>query len=289
LNSAQFVIHAQAKKVYYIGYSNSLFRGFNINDARAAASIMENALIKQGSKFYKNEAVNVDKPEDILRLVRDNRLDFISLTSIEYLYIKDRIKIYPYVAPVAKDNVLNKLILVVRKDSKINSVNDLNGKAISIASDYTENFKLPTMWLKLLLWSNKIKDGKKFIGELKVKDNPSLIANDVFFKTSDACIIYESEFETLKELNPQIEKLLTVIISSDPYISDIGCYTENSKNSTDLEEIKNTTFTLHQNPTGKNLLKLLKVKYLLPYEDKYLNTIEESVTAFNNFIKNGYK
>ena len=282
-------LYPQKKNVYYIGYSSNLFRGFNIYDARAAASILENAIVKQGAKFYKTEAVKIDDPNDISHLIMMKKLDFISMTSIEYLEIRGDGYLYPFVAPVAKDSVLNRLLLLVNQDSNISSIKDLRGKSISTSSEYYENYKLPTIWLKYLLWKNKIKDGGNFLGNLKVSSNPSLIANEVFFKTTDACIIYESEFETLKELNPQIGEKLVVMETSIPYITDVGCYTINCKNSSQLKDILEVTYSLNSNLYGKSLLRMLKVKQLVPYKKTYMYNVEQLYQEYNNYLKLGYK
>ena len=264
-----------------VGYSKNIFRGFNVNDAKVAASLIENAISRENRRKTVRTSIVVNNVDDVIELVKTNKLDFVSLTSIEYLAVKDRTKIYPYCAPIARDNIMNRVLLIVRNDSNIKLIDDLKGKSISTSSFYDEEYKLPTMWMKTIFWRSKIKDINKFIGSLKVRDNPSIIISDVFFKTTDACIIYESEFETLKELNPQLGKQLKVLLSSEPLLTEVGCYTENSKDDPDMNFVLETTYNLHKNTHGKNLLKLLKIKKLLPYKTELIKNAD---TLYREFV-----
>lgn len=262
------------KRKIFVGYSKNIFRGFNVNDAKVAASLMENAISKESRRNTTSNSVVVSNSNEVIDLIEKDKLNFVSLTSIEYLAVKDRTQIFPYCVPIARDNVMNRVLLIVRNDSNIKSIKDLNGKTISTSSFYDEEFKLPTMWMKTIFWRSKVKDILEFIGSLKVRDNPSVIISDVFFKTTDACIIFESEYETLKELNPQLGKELNILASSEPLLTEVGCYTKNSKDDADLSFVLETTYNLHNNTHGKNLLKLLKVKRLLPYKEEMINNIE---------------
>ncbi len=257
-----------------VGYSKNIFRGFNVNDAKVAASLIENTISRESRRKTVSTSVVVSSADEVVDLIKTNKLNYVSLTSIEYLAVKDRAKIYPYCAPIARDAIMNRVLLIVRNDSNIKSVEDLKGKSISTSSFYDEEFKLPTMWMKTIFWRSKIKDINKFIGSFKVRDNPSIIVSDVFFKTTDACIVFESEFETLKELNPQLGKQLKVLLSSEPLLTEVGCYTENSKNDPDLDFILETTYNLHNNVHGKNLLKLLKIKRLQPYTPELIKNVD---------------
>lgn len=272
-------------KDFIVGYSKNLFRGFNVNDARVAASIIENAVIKEGVRKASNSSVTINDPSEVIDLIKQNKLDFVSLTSAEYLSIRDKTKLHPYVAPIARDNVLNRLLLLVRKDSEIKSVIDLKNKKISSSSYIDENYKLPTIWLKVLLGENKITKFSGFLSEIRVKDNPSIIVSDVFFKNSDACVIFESDFETLNELNPQLGNNLQILLASEPLLTEVGCYTDNSKSDPDLNIVMKTTYDLHKSSNGRNLLKILKIKQLLPYKDEYLQNVEKLYSDFLRFNK----
>lgn len=277
---------AQEKRDYVIGYSKNLFRGFNINDARVAASLMEAALIKEASRGGKNNTLVIDDPYQLDEFIKNKKLDFLSLTTAEFLEIKDRINVYPYCIPIARDSIYNRIILLVRNDSNINSVADLKGKTISITSDYDENYKFTTLWMKVLFWKNQIKDIRKYIGSIKRSDNPSIIATDVFFKKSDACILLETEFEALKELNPQMGTKLKVLNSSNPLLTELGLYTENALINSDLKNILNITYKFHEFVNGKNLLRLLKVKKLVPYKPEYVFGAEILFQEFVRLKKN---
>jgi ABC-type phosphate/phosphonate transport system substrate-binding protein len=258
-----------------IGYSKNLFVGFNINDAKVAASLMGDALMKEGSRKASNVSIVINNMDEVAELVKSDKLDYVSMTSIEYISIKDRTKIYPYCVPVTRDNILNRVLLLVREDSNIKSINDMKNKVISSSSYLDEEFKVQTLWLKTLFWNNKVKNINRFISNIRIHENPQVIVYDVFFKNSDACVVFESEYETLKELNPQIGKTLKVFAYSDPLLTQLGCYTENSKRDPDLDYNIKTTYELSKSTNGKNLLKLLKIKQLLPYKEEYLDKTEK--------------
>jgi len=268
-------------KEIIIGYSKNLFVGFNINDAKVAASLMGDALLKESPHKTTSISIVINSMDEVVELVKSNKLDYVSMTAIEFISARNRTKIYPYCVPVNRDNVLNRLLLLVRKNSGIKSVVDLKNKMISSFSSLDEEYKVQTLWLKTLFWNNKIKNVNRFLSSLRVRENPQVIISDVFFKNSDACVIFESEFETLKELNPQLEKDLMILSYSEPLLTEIGCYTENSKNDPDLDYNIKTTYELSRSTHGRNLLKLLKIKQLLPYKDEYLKNTEKLFQEYN--------
>jgi hypothetical protein len=272
-------------KNYVVGYSKNLFRGFNINDARVAASLMEAAIIKEASRGGTTSSVVLEDPQQTIDLMKQKKIDFLSVTSFEYLQLRDKVNLHPYCAPIARDSVLNRLYLLVRVDSKINSIKDLKGKIISMSSDYDEEFKLSTLWLKVLFWREQINDIRKFISTIKTSDNPSIISSDVFFKKADACILLESEFEVLSELNPQLGKTLKILISSPKLITEIGLYTDNLKNDPDLKNIEKLTYNCHTLTNGKNLLRLLKITRLVPYKSEYLLNAEAIFKEYISYSK----
>ena len=94
----------------------------------------------------------------------------------------------------------------------------------------------------------------------------------VYFGQYDACVVDRSSLDVMVELNPQLGAKLAVVAKSPGYLETVVClrndYTEYR------DELISALNEMHTLPTGQQLLMILKVDRLRPYEPRYLETVK---------------
>jgi hypothetical protein len=99
------------------------------------------------------------------------------------------------------------LLLVVRRDSGIQSPADLAGKRVVLL----ERDKLSDIYLETLLLQARGSLDRNRLATLGREQRSSKLAHRLFFKQADAALIYRNGFDAALALNPQIDRELRVL------------------------------------------------------------------------------
>ncbi|MCX6170478.1 MAG: PhnD/SsuA/transferrin family substrate-binding protein [Ignavibacteriales bacterium] len=266
---------------FKVAYSSGIFRNVNLADAEAASKIFVQQIIKQTNTNYISKAFIIDDLVNNVDYIKNQELDVITMTGYEYLAIQNKIRLYPVAAPILSDSCLNKIIILVRKDSNINSIADLSDKKIKMESTTSGgNSNILGVWSKVLFYKNKINFNKMLNSQNINREQPLKTITSVFFKKLDAAIVVEDDYKTVVELNPQVGRELKILASSKPLLLAVVCYTEKEKKSKDFDLLKTTIYNLHETYAGKNFLKIFKMKKLVPFKNEFLTNITE---LFNDY------
>lgn len=270
---------------FIVGYSPSVFRNTNLSDAKAASKILLQTILKHANSNLKSENVII---HDLIQNTDDiNRkeLNVVTMTGIEYLAVRNKVSLYPLAIPVVGDSCLEKLVLLVRNDSGINSVADLRNKTIGVESVVVEDkLNILKVWLNVLFKESKIEFNKDRLSAEIRGNSPSRIITSLFFKKYDAAVVLENEFKIVTELNPQVGKQLTVLRESKPMLLAISFYTEKQKKAEDHELLTSAILKLHETAAGKNFTKLFRMKKFVPFKNDYMNNVTE---LYNEYMSAG--
>ena len=145
-----------------------------------------------------------------------------------------------------------------------------------------ENSLLISLWLETLLMKEGFPGPETFISNFKMVKKASQALLPVFFKQADACAVSQGAFETMKELNPQVGRELVALAQSPGYPQGVVCMRKGlaEKYRPFVEEM----YTLHNQSQGKQILTLMRIKRLLPFQATYLETTE-ALLAENQALK----
>lgn len=275
-----------AKDTIVAGFSTHIFTQTNFEDAKAALSLLLNEII---SNYWNRPniytiPVTYDNIDNIKKDIDANKLDLVALTSSEYLILRDKVKITPCLTYKTGSITQDKLLLLVREDSGIKSIQDLKRKKVAIFSFVSDEFSTPTIWYKTLVLSNDGNYKKDYGPFLESQYKSARAIMDVFFKKAQGVVVSEKEFHIANELNPQIGKQLKIIASSKPILYSAICYTEKLKqhNTVYIEELVDSFCTVHKKSIGRNFLQIFKITQFIPYKDGYMNNTED---LYNEFIE----
>lgn len=217
------VVLGHARGDLRVGFSASMFGSVNNNDAIAA--------IRAWSQIFMDEEdiSSVPRPQilgsmvEIEAALKSGTLDYVSLTTVEYDYVRNLLPAKTITVGVRSGSLSEKYLLLVSRDSGIESLEDLRGKSLRLITG--PRLTLLSAWLDVALMQKGLAPTVAFFGTVKWGETMGKTLLPVFFGQADACVITRSGFDTMTELNPQIGRKLSVIAQSDPLIPTMFCFT----------------------------------------------------------------
>lgn len=203
--------------------------------------------------------------------IRSKKIDLVVLLSAEYLELKGKVPLEPLFVSAKEEDIYDRLILVVRRDSGTRSLSDLKGKTlIQQKGLYADGRNL---WLDTLLMRKGVKDPERFFSKAREVLKPLTAILPVFFRKEDACVVTLRSLQVMAELNPQLSRELLVLEESPPRPS---CVLAARKGLTarHRETLQEVLGTLDQSAQGKQLLTLFRMNRLVPFQPEYLVPLE---------------
>ena len=252
----------------------------DVKDAKAALNVWIDMIAKKTGSTTKVELVSYDDFDRFEKELRANKVDLIFLFPQEYFQLKNRIPFDPIAVSTPLGADQKHFVALVRKDGGITGVRGLAGREALMETG--ENSLIISLWLENLLLKEGFPGPERFFSNLKMVKKASQALLPVFFKQADACAVSQGAFETTKELNPQVGQELAVLAQSPGFPQGVICMRKGlaEKYRPFVEEM----YTLHNQSQGKQILTLMKIKKLLPFQAAYLQTTE-ALLAENQALK----
>lgn len=224
--------------------------------AKAAGVWMHEVGVAQGLNV--DSQIDVTSDERLLRRrIDEGSLAIMSTTSVEYLNI-DRMSLMPPVmtmSPSRHPKGKSQYLVLTDQSSPYSTVPALKGKSVLL---YTRaDPTLCRMWLEVLLQHDlHLSPAEQYFRSLGVALKPSTACLPVFFGKADACVIDDSSWALLRELNPQLGARLRVIAESPQVIETlVGLHV---KQTEARDKILKGMLNLTQTPSGRQLLMFFK-------------------------------
>jgi len=127
------------------------------------------------------------------------------------------------------------------------------------------------LWLSTVLTGKSLPERERFFGSVREVRKASQAVLPVFFKQADGCLVNKSSFDTMVELNPQIEKEMMVFLSSDKLLHGMFCFHRHL--SADIKtQMTKTALNIHTTPAGKQILTLFQIDTIMPFKPSMLDT-----------------
>ena len=115
------------------------------------------------------------------------------------------------------------------------------------------------MWLDTLLRERQLPVGDTYFTEETYAAKPARIILPIFFRKADACLVLESAYQAMVELNPQIGQQLTVLAKSPGFIRTIHCATELLSEQL-IDRFVKESVNMENTVNGKQLMTHLNVR-----------------------------
>ena len=259
---------------FNVGITRAAFRNINPNDAAAAYMAVLETIGRRHGRHFKATTQIFDDPRVYEAAIRSGSFHVSVVGAWDYLsmHIDDVAK--PQFVIVENGQIGRRYIVLTRRDSGLNALADLRGKNI-LKLDYAA-LGAAQGWLDTLLATNRLGPQERFFGSLEIVGKPSAAVLSVFFGKKSACVVDESSFKIMKELNPQVGMALQVVASSEKFADVVICIGNSGWPSDAVKaETIQALADLPQDPAGHQILTLFKIDQMVPFRDEYLDTIRQ--------------
>ena len=189
---------------------------------------------------------------DLLDNIKSLKIDGAFLGSFVGVLAHNNHNLEPIARPVNKDgsNTYRGLILV-RKDSGIISVKDMQGKTIAFVDKAaTAGYISPLAYLK----ENGIADINEFFKEYYFAGSYDIIADDVLNRRVDIGAIKNTVYDRMSNENPRIKEEL-IILAESKRVSSNGFFVNNNLDIILKNKLKEILLNMDKDREGINVLE----------------------------------
>ena len=245
-----------------IGFTGSAFQDVTNTDIKAAVSVLIRKVAWK--HFGKAESRFYETLSEMAADLKNRKIDILAMPVEEFMELRKQLPIDPLLISSAENGTEMEMVLLVRKDSGIHTIRDLRGKSFVMPMRNPRCLNIYMAWLETMLMEEGSKGINSYFSSVKETRTASKAIMPVFFRQADACIVTREVFDLTAELNPQISRELTIISRKGKLSQGVIAVDRRLPEET-KEKLRQAFLTLHQNPEGKQLLMLFKVRKLVPF------------------------
>jgi ABC-type phosphate/phosphonate transport system substrate-binding protein len=274
------------KEALNIGFTVSTFSNVNVTDALASLKIWANAIMRNKGYTMPAQTTVFDNINILGQAIKAKKLDLVICRSNEFVESLDPTSLVPYFVCTKKGRAEEECLLLVHRLSRIDKWEELAGKEILFSS--ATNAALAKLWLETMLLDKGFGTLDRFFRKTSTTIKDSQAVLPVFFRKWDVCLVTRSSFETIAELNPQIQNDLKIVAQSPSFAPTLVCIRKGYRSdlmSALVESLRN----IHMESQGQQILTLFKTERLLPCEPAYLTKIGQLISRHDQLQKHFQK
>ncbi|NVN89656.1 MAG: PhnD/SsuA/transferrin family substrate-binding protein [Desulfuromonadales bacterium] len=262
-----------------IGFSSRAFANVPKEDIRIAVKVLSEKVARKvvGSA----ESRVYDSSEDFERDLKAKKLDVMALTPEEFIHLRNRVPLEAAMVTVAQKNLQVDLLLLVRKDSGLNSMADLKKKSISLPALMSQLGSTYHTWLETLVMKEGGDSLETHFSSVKDARNGSQAVMAVFFRSAAAGVASSQAFEVTAELNPQVARDLKVIARIGGLAGGVIALRQDLPEDR-KQKVRQALKTLHEDQEGRQMFMLFQLNRLTPFRPEYLKGTESLYAAHRN-------
>jgi len=270
--------------IFRVGMAKTSFHDVNHNDAAAAfRAFLETEGRNYGYKFVSNVQIFDDTPS-FEAAIQQEPISLMVMDTWQYLRMDIHPQVKPFFTISENGKVGRRYLVLTRRDSGLQTLADLRGKAIIKLETASEN--VGEHWFETELLAGHLGRPEKFFTSIEVVPKPTAAVLPVFFGKIPACVVDEASFDVMKELNPQVGEALQVVAASETYysivicLSDRGWATDHGKADT-IKALNEMPLT----PAGQQILDLFKLDKFVPIDEAQLLPVQKLRAAYTALRK----
>jgi ABC-type phosphate/phosphonate transport system substrate-binding protein len=267
------------KPDFVIAYSLKSLVDVDPKDAMAAFKIYVEELAKKIG--YTGNSVTYDNIENVMKEVESGRVDMISMSSIQYLKIKNRSLIELAYGNVRGGKTTLKYLLLVHSKQGFTKITHLQGKKLILL----KGDEMGTLYLNTVLLKQRLGGVREFFSSVDEKVKTSQAVLSIFFGQADACVVNDLAYQTMIEMNPQLGRDLKVLHTSPELLDNLAVYRKNLDN-TIKQKTHEIASGLKTHPRGKQILMLFKIEDLVPIKETDLSATKELLGEYDRLKGN---
>ena len=236
-----------------IGFTRVILGHVNQTDAEAALTVWAASVARERDLNVEPISTVHDDLDEVIDALRRKRLDAINLTFLEYLQVAAEVVLEPIFLVTVAGAFTDEYLLLVERESAHDS---LAGRSLTVTDE--ARMCLAADWLDLLASETGYPGGARaWLGDVRSQKTASSPVMGVFFGTADAAVTTSTNFDTMRELNPQIGRKLRVVARSRALVTTMTAFRKDFE-SPDKERIFAALNDLHTSSAGQQVLMLFK-------------------------------
>ncbi len=235
---------------YIIGVNQNLFPDLTPTESSMALKLVD----KDFGEFAKLRVshINYDDLAEMRKDFNNGRFNFIILPSIEIIKNFEKEQLGEALTLSSHGQFLDLLLVISRNNEGIHDFSDLKNRKISIL----ENDELTGIYLKTLIYRSGGAD-KCFFSKIDKLPTSQRLILQLFFKQTDAIVIYQNQLQLALEMNPIIAEKIKVVEKYEAVSADIGYFSKNVEKNLQ-EYIISSLLKFQRTVRGRQLLLLFK-------------------------------
>lgn len=193
-------------------YLSSISERTNRSDIEVSLNFWAKDLFEMESKKHNfaitsSTAILFDSIEDMQKAFARGELDMIIAPPLLISRYFNRADLGDGFVGMLEEKKTERLLLIARTDKNINHIKDLRGKRLMMIEDD----ELADIFLDNLVLKDLQKSYKNIVLSTQRQKKNSRIILDVFFDKADVGVIYNSSYQVMTELNPDIKNKIKIL------------------------------------------------------------------------------
>ncbi len=194
-----------------LAISDTVISHVNLNDARAAMTLwLQRMMVDTGAVIVFSPKV-FDTTGEILRRVRAGDFDAVALNVVEYRQVSEFVDSTQIISAAGMAG-MDRYVLLAKRDRGIERLADLKSRTLLALKN--PKMCVAKAWLSTVLENSGSGPIEQFFRSVAEETRPAMVVLPVFFGRADACLTSGLSFDTMCELDPQVEKGLVTIAAS---------------------------------------------------------------------------
>lgn len=263
-------------QVVTLAYLETGLKDLTVADRQVALQMLSKELVR-GTDF-EISILPLSSMEEMIGLLKTAKLNYSIINSY---YLRDIDRLLPFMdkpmwsiqrSHQAKEDY----VLVVGNNFNYKDINSLSGRRISIHQDYL----MQKFYLMYLVRKNAHLPLEKFFKVIKDTRTDSQAVLDVFFGTSDVCLVPQYIVDLAIDLNPAIKNKIKVVHHSGANFIPalVISFKGNPDNLANV--VHNNLQALPETIRGQEILALFNIKTVTPTG---MEALQFMLTMFNEF------
>jgi hypothetical protein len=269
-NAAVARSEAPEKVPIYLSNLQSIYSGLSAKDAMLAFQVLMTKVM--GAK-YPDFEILMDFSESIdeaVVAIENDRCDIMTLSSLDFFRMRPKINLEPMTIISKGDHPTEPYLFLIPVDASLDTIIRKIDRRLIV--EQSGGGDVAKVWLSTLLIERGLSPTENFFATIRPA-KPSRTVLPLFFGQADACVVSESTFKIMVELNPQVEKKIRILERSPGFVNLLVCATQNlapEHRQWVLDELA----TLNDSPEGQQALTIMQMKRFFLSEPDYLKATE---------------
>lgn len=262
-----------------VGYSVKSMAEVDPRDAEAALRVWSQELADQYG--FRVEPTLYDSVDKLVAAFVNKKVDFAAMSSIEFLRAEKILKVKPELTQYRHGKAYTKFLVLADAGVQKKGLAGLKNKTLSLH----KGNPLSRMFLDTHLMKANLPPSEQFFADIQERGKESQAVLDVFFGRADLCVVTDTAFQTITEMNPQVGRKLQVIAESPDLIASVGLFRPDWPQDYKSKAIKGMTVDYQRHERGKQIMLLFNIEKMILISDDQLNSMRTLLADYDRLRK----